>query len=70
MQLKSPAHLGRTLASFPGSSPCARRRKIPGQRAWYAFARDTWHVDVTAIIHLSVTSQLERADFCGSDRAT
>ena len=39
--------------------------------AGYAFARDTWHVDVdvTAIINLSVTSQLERADFCGSDRS-
>ena len=52
------------LASFPGSSPCAWRRKIRGQRAWCTFARDTRHVDVTAVINLSVTSQLERAYFC------
>ena len=39
--------------------------------AGYAFAHDTRHIDVnvTAINNLSVTSQLERADFCGSDRS-
>ena len=38
--------------------------------AWYTFACDTRYVDITAIINLSVTSQLERADFCDSDRST
>ena len=55
---------------IPRLLPCTRQQKIRGQRAWYAFARDTRHVDVTAIINLSVTSQLERADFCGSNRST
>ena len=53
------------LASFPGSPPAWRRRTVSRGRAWYPFAHYAWHVDVTAKMNYSVTSQL---DFCGSNR--
>ena len=62
-------HICTLLASFPGCPPEWQRRKVRRRRAWYRFAHDAHHINVTALMAYSVMSPLEGANFCVSNRS-